>query len=250
MLASVIAITALAGIGGTGMGGLVSCLCRRNSDKVVSLLLSFAAGVMTAVVCFDLLTDALLPEGMAYQYGLPLVIAGVLGGYGVIGLLNTAVDAQEHKRGANGNSLFLAGIIMAAAIALHNIPEGMVIGTAFAGTQLTQSGILMAVVIGLHNVPEGMAVAVPLAAGGMHKLTVVMATAMTGAPTVLGAIFGYFLGTMGPLSLTISLSAASGAMLYVVFGELLPESNLMWQSRIPALAAVIGIMVGMVIVYA
>ena len=255
MLESVVVITAMAGIGGTGLGAVFACLCRRNSDKVISLLLSFAAGVMTAVVCFDLLTDALLPQGMAHQNGLLLVISGVLGGYGIIGILNAVVDSQERKRGAKGNPLFLAGAIMAVAIALHNVPEGMVIGTAFAGTQhggaqLSQSGILMAVVIGLHNVPEGMAVAVPLAAGGMRRWKVTLTTALTGAPTVLGAVLGYFLGTMGPLSLTLSLSAASGAMLYVVFGELLPESQLMWKSQAPALAAVSGMMVGMVIVYA
>lgn len=255
MLASVVAITAMAGIGGTGLGAVFACLCRRDSEKVISLLLSFAAGVMTAVVCFDLLTEALLPEGMAHQNGLLLVISGVLGGYGVIGILNAAVDSQERKRGRKRNTLFLAGVIMAVAIALHNVPEGMVIGTAFAGTQhsgaqLSRSGILMAVVIGLHNVPEGMAVAVPLVSGGMGRWKAILVTALTGAPTVLGAILGYFLGSMGPLTLTLSLSAASGAMLYVVFGELLPESNLMWKSRAPALAAVTGMMVGMVIVYA
>ena len=250
MLASVVAITAMAGIGGTGLGAVFACLCRRDSDQVISLLLSFAAGVMTAVVCFDLLTEALLPEGMAHPDGLLLVVSGVLGGYGVIGILNAAVDSQERKRGRKRNTLFLAGVIMAAAIALHNVPEGMVIGTAFAGTQLSQSGVLMAVVIGLHNVPEGMAVAVPLVSGGMRRWKAILTTALTGAPTVLGAILGYFLGSMGPLALTLSLSAASGAMLYVVFGELLPESNLMWKSRVPALAAVTGMMVGMVIVYA
>ena len=59
MLWNIIWITALAGMGGTGLGGLVSCLFRKDSSKTVSLLLSFAAGVMTSVVCFDLLTEAL-----------------------------------------------------------------------------------------------------------------------------------------------------------------------------------------------
>ena len=58
MIWSVIGITALAGMGGTGLGGLISCLFRKDSSKTVSLLLSFAAGVMTSVVCFDLLTEA------------------------------------------------------------------------------------------------------------------------------------------------------------------------------------------------
>ena len=107
----------------------------------------------------------------------------------------------------------------------------------------------MAAVIGMHNVPEGMAVAVPLIAGGMGRGRAVLTTAVTGAPTVLGAVLGYFLGTLGPATLSLCLSFASGAMLYVVFGELLPESALLWRSRLPALAAVAGILVGMGIVY-
>ena len=108
----------------------------------------------------------------------------------------------------------------------------------------------MAVVIGLHNVPEGMAVAVPLISGGMRKSKAAALTAITGAPTVLGAILGFYLGTMGPSALSLSLSFASGAMLYVVFGELMPESILMWQSKLPALATVIGMLTGLVIIYA
>ena len=71
---------------------------------------------------------------------------------------------------------------------------------------------------------DGMAVSVPLISGGMHKGKAVAITALSGAPTVLGAIAGYALGTMSPLWLSLSLSFASGAMFYVVFGELLPEA--------------------------
>jgi len=256
LLTNVILMTAMAGVGGTGLGGVISCFFRRDSDRVISLLLSFAAGVMTAVVCFDLLTDAVLPEGADRQNSLVLVIAGVLAGYAVIGLLNAAVDRKQRSPhlGTRDGELLLAGAVMAAAIALHNIPEGMVIGAAFAGTQtsglLPRSGLMMAAVIGLHNIPEGMAVAVPLISGEMGRIRAVLTTAATGVPTVLGAVLGYFLGTMGPLSLALSLSFASGAMLYVVFGELLPEASLMWRSKLPALAAIAGILTGMVIVYA
>ncbi|SFP18861.1 zinc transporter, ZIP family [Oscillibacter sp. PC13] len=256
LLIDVIFMTTVAGVGGTGLGGVISCFFRKDSDRMISLLLSFAAGVMTAVVCFDLLTDALFPEGSDRQTSLALILAGVLMGYGVIGLLNAVVDGRRQAQGVrkNGGDLFLAGVVMAAAIALHNIPEGMVIGAAFAGTKssglLPRSGLMMAVVIGLHNIPEGMAVAVPLVSGKMHRPAAILVTALTGMPTILGAILGYFLGSMGPLSLAISLSFASGAMLYVVYGELLPEASLMWQSKLPALAAIIGIMTGMIIVYA
>ena len=276
-----IGITALAGMGGTGLGGLVACLFRKDSSKTVSLLLSFAAGVMTSVVCFDLLAEAL--HTSASTSTVFLVVAGVMVGYIVIALLNAAIDRHtnhevahidenhpktadsleelthanhlhEHIEGRQPRSgLFLAGLVMAAAIALHNVPEGMVIGASFArsvGEILSnRGGLTMAVVIGLHNVPEGMAVAVPLISGGMKKWKSVLITAFTGFPTILGAVLGYVLGAMGSTALAVSLSFASGAMLYVVFGELLPESILMWKSKLPAAATIVGILTGVLIIF-
>ena len=276
-----IGITALAGMGGTGIGGLVACLFRKDSSKTVSLLLSFAAGVITSVVCFDLLAEALHSEETSNNVG--LVVTGVLVGYVVIALLNAWIDRntnhevahidkdhprtadsleelthanhlQEHREGRQPRSgLFLAGLVMAAAIALHNVPEGMVIGTSFARTAsetlLNRGGLTMAIVIGLHNIPEGMAVAVPLISGGMPKWRSAVVTALTGFPTILGALFGFTVGAMGPTALALSLSFASGAMLYVVFGELLPESILMWRSKLPATATIIGMLTGLIIIY-
>ena len=276
-----VGITAIAGIGGTGMGGVIACMFRKDSDKTVSLLLSFAAGVMTAVVCFDLLTEALKTDGRTANVW--LVVFGVIIGFVVIALLNAWIDKEtnhevahidenhprtadsleelthanhlhEHMEGRQPRSgLFLAGMVMAAAIALHNVPEGMVIGASFARTaeQLlsNRGGLIMALVIGLHNIPEGMAVAVPLISGGMSKWHSVGVTALSGAPTILGALMGFLIGTISPTALVISLSFASGAMLYVVFGELLPESILMWKSKLPAMLAVLGLLTGLVIIY-
>ncbi|NCC67218.1 MAG: ZIP family metal transporter, partial [Clostridia bacterium] len=100
-----------------------------------------------------------------------------------------------------------------------------------------------------HNIPEGMAITVPLVAGGMKKSKAILITAASGFPTVIGAILGYWLGNMGDNMQALALSFASGAMLYVVFGELLPESILMWRSKLPAVAVMFGIAVGMVIIY-
>ena len=276
-----VGITAIAGVGGTGLGGALACLFRKDSDKTVSLLLSFAAGVMTAVVCFDLLTEALNTSGPASD--LWLVMCGVTAGFALIALLNAWIDhttnhevahidenhprtadsleelthanhLREHREGRQPRSgLFLAGLVMAAAIALHNVPEGMVIGASFATTadQVlgNRGGLIMALVIGLHNIPEGMAVAVPLISGGMSKWHSVGITALSGAPTILGAVMGFLIGTIGQTALVVSLSFASGAMLYVVFGELLPESILMWKSKLPAALVILGLLTGLIIIY-
>ncbi|MEG1988150.1 MAG: ZIP family metal transporter [Oscillibacter sp.] len=247
LLGQVIGMTAVAGIGGTGLGGVVSCVLGRTSERMVSLLLSFAAGIMTGVVCFDLVVQAVFPEAGGGRTPLWLVAGGILAGYGGIDRLNAWAD--RHSRPGQGG-LVLAGLVIAAAIALHNVPEGMVIGASFAaaGEALPRSGVVMAGVIALHNIPEGMAVAVPLLAGGMKRSRAACITAATGAPTVLGAVGGYYLGTLGPTALALALSGASGAMLYVVFAELLPEATELWQSRLPPLAAVAGIVAGLVII--
>ena len=278
----VVLITAVAGVCGTGLGGLVGAVLRRESTKVVSLLLAFAGGVMLAVVCFELIPDAFRPEGAADDMPLALVIGGVLLGYLIISLLNRIIDKKTNpelqhideghpktaddldelihadhyemhmkKQGDDKRELFIAGIVMAAAIALHNLPEGMVIGASFAGDagRITGgAGLIIAIVIGLHNIPEGMSVSVPLISGGTKQWKAVMITALSGVPTIIGAIIGYSLGLISPVWLSLSQSFAGGAMLYVVFGELLPESFLMWKSKTPAAFVLIGTLVGVVLV--
>ena len=279
----IVIITTIAGVGGTGLGGLAGAVLRRDSTKIVSLLLSFAGGVMLAVVCFDLIQEAFLPEGATQQTSLWIVVAGVLVGYLLIYLLNYLIDRntnpeishidEEHpqtaddldelihadhfhmhkkKGGGEHHELFIAGVVMACAIALHNLPEVMVIGASYAGDAgaiIGGSGFVIAVVIGLHNIPEGMAVSVPLITGGMGKWKAVLITALSGVPTIIGAMLGYSLGLISPLWLALSLSFAAGAMLYVVFGELLPEAILMWRSKLPALFMLIGTLVGLILVH-
>lgn len=252
-------ITAISGMGGTGMGGVVACLFKKDSDRTVSLLLSFAAGVMTAVVCFDLLTEALNTGDRVHLW---LVAIFVLVGYATIALLNGWIEKNTGRDKVNTddsapkklNNMFLAGVVMAVAIALHNLPEGMVIGVSFAAAKqqvlANRGGLAIAFVIGLHNIPEGMAIGVPLVTGGMKKWRAIALTSLSGAPTILGALFGYLIGGISKAALIISLSFASGAMLYVVFAELLPESIEKWRAnRQPALAAVLGLLAGLIIVY-
>ena len=158
---------------------------------------------------------------------------------------------QHYVKKDSKLSLFVAGLVMACAIALHNVPEGMTIGASYAVSQgaMGRAALALAVIIGLHNIPEGMAVSVPLISGGMPKWKAVLITAATGIPTVLGALLGYGLGELGPLSLTMSLGFASGAMLYVVFGEILPQSILMYHSKMPAFSAIVGILAGLLIIF-
>ena len=147
------------------------------------------------------------------------------------------------------HTLRTAGIVLAAAVALHNMPVGMAIGATCAeSSHAFHSGVLAALIIGLHNLPEGMSIAAPLLIGGGKPARAVAITALSGVPTILGACFGYSLGSVNPLMLSISLSFAAGAMLYVIFGELLPESEHLWQHRLSGLATMLGMLVGLILI--
>ena len=247
-----ITITLAAGVGGTGVGGFLGILFNKKSAKTVSGLLSFAAGVMLAVVCLDLVPDAIENSRTT------LVLTGTAFGFLLVFLLNDLTFRfhiiEKDEADISERRLFIGGIVTAVALALHNFPEGMVIGASFirygADYRFTLSQTAVAAVIGLHNIPEGMAMAVPLASGGMRKSAAAAITALAGAPTGLGALVGYFLGTLSPLWLSLALSLASGAMLYVVFGELLPEAYSLNSSPLPVFCALGGILTGIFMVLA
>ncbi len=275
-------VTLISGAGGTGLGGFIGALFKSESNRTISLLLAFAGGVMTAMVCFDLLAEAEEAASQIAEHGVVLVIFAVALGVAVVYLLNHLIDRKTrkevshtadehhpethddidelvhadhlnmHKRHNDSRlSLFVAGVVMACAIALHNIPEGMTIGASFAVSDnlMWGTGMIMAVLIGLHNIPEGMAVAVPLISGGTGRVKATLLTAACGLPTVLGAWLGFWLGDIGPLVFTMSLGFASGAMLYVVFGEIMPESYLIYRSKLPAFAVMVGLALGMFMIF-
>ena len=268
--------TFIAGVAGTGLGGLIGALLQKDSNRVVSLLLSFASGVMLSVVCFDLVVEAI-----DTNVGVTTVIAAIAIGVAVIYALNNWIDRrtnpqvphidENHPKTADNLDelihsdhlqqhvsnhdtkleLFIAGVVMASAIALHNVPEGMTIGASYAssGGVMGSAALVLAVLIGLHNIPEGMAISVPLISGGMAKWKAVLITALSGASTILGAFLGFLLGDIGALGLALSLGFASGAMLYVVFGEILPQSILMYHSKLPAFSAIGGMLLGLFIIF-
>ena len=277
VIETLIVTTAIAGVAGTGLGGIIGAMLQKDSNRIASILLSFAAGVMLSVVCFDLVTEAI-----ETNIGIYFVIFSIALGVAVIYILNYIIDLKtnpeiphidenhpktaddldelihsdhfEHHQSRQDNkvSLFIAGVIMACAIALHNVPEGMTIGASYASNNgvMGSSALVLAILIGLHNIPEGMAVSVPLISGGMGKTKAVFITAMSGVPTIIGALLGYMIGELGALGLALSLGFASGAMLYVVFGEIVPQSILMYHSKLPAFSTIFGMLVGLLIIFA
>ena len=252
----ILILSAIAGSGGMGLGGLLTALIGKRSPSMSCYLLSFAGGVMISVVCFGL-----VPESVELS-NVPLSIAGLVLGVAVVMVLNNIVDkitvvgkenlkihhtSEELHHGGNIDStkLIRSGILMLTVIALHNIPEGMAIGAA--GSYDARFGIVLTVMIALHNIPEGMAVAAPLIAGGIHKAKVVFFTALSGITTLVGALIGILLGSISDATVALSLSAAGGAMLYVVFGEIIPHSVVMTKNRVATIVTLAGVIVGLMV---
>ena len=254
----IIIFSAVAGICGMGFGGLVSAmLLKRPSENMVCWLLSFAAGVMVSIVCFGLLPEAIELAGIAVS------VSGLILGIVIIYGLNYLVDKititrkenlsihstheelyHESQLILNPASILRSGIIILLAVSLHNIPEGIAIGAG--GSHNFSLGALLALMIAVHNIPEGMAIAAPLLAGGVNKWKVVLLVSLSGATTLLGGFIGTLIGSISGFAVAISLSAAGGAMLYVVFGEIMPQSIIMTKNRTASIVALFGIIVGLI----
>ena len=250
----IILLSAFACTLGTGLGGIIAVVIGNHSPSMTMTcrMLSFAGGVMTSIVCFGLIPEAI---GLS---NLTLSVLGIVLGILVIMLLNRFVDGVTEKAQSiyhskansreildNKKVLLRSGIIMLIALALHNIPEGMAIGAG--GSHDIEFGVMLAIMIALHDVPEGMAIAAPLLGGGLNKAPVIFLTALSGTSTFIGGTIGVLIGNISDNAVALSLSAAGGAMLYVVFGEIIPQVIIMTKSRMSTLIMLFGIILGLIV---
>ena len=270
----ILVLSLVAGVVGTGVGGVLGVLLKSKGNKAMSRILSFAGGVMVGIVVFEMLPESFESSeiALANRYGVFVTLASVVCGIVIIFGLNKLLDKIENirethrspeelhhetavlqitqnKESGKGDtkSLLKAGIVMLLAITLHNLPEGMAIGAS--GTADLKMGILVAVLIAVHNIPEGMAISAPLASGGVKAWKTILLTASAGAATVIGAVIGLAIGGIGQLAIAICMGLAGGAMLYVTFCEIIPQAILMDEGRIPAASMLIGILCAMIFVY-
>ncbi len=225
---------------GTTIGGFIGVILKKNSNKFLSFILSFASGLMMAIICFDLIPEALEISSIVQ------VIFGI--GIGIISMI--ACDVLVEKKFSQKktdtfqkNQLLKTGIVVSIGLAIHNFPEGLAIGSGFGAS--IKLGLSLAIAICLHDVPEGISMAVPMKNGGMPKGKVIFYVIVSGLTTGLGALFGAILGTISTTIISICLSFAAGAMLYIVSGELIPESNKLYHGRMTALGNIVGFLIGM-----
>lgn len=234
-------IGASAGIIGTGIGGAMAFILDKPGKKFLSVLLGFSSGLMVAVVCFDLLPEAFEIGGLFY--GLLGTILGVVAIMFCEELINKY--RNRTKAGHPSNKYIQSGILIGIGIALHNLPEGLAIGSGF--TARLSYGWKLALVIALHDVPEGVAMVTPMVIGGARPFKAFISAVIAGIPTGIGAMIGYLLGEISPLLICICLGFAGGAMLYITCNDLIPESRELYPGRVSTLGMIIGIIVGIFI---
>ncbi len=224
---------------GTTIGGIIGCIIKNNSNKFLSFILSFAGGLMMSIICFDLIPEALHISNISES------IIGILLGIVVMTVCDVIVDNKFNNKIINNkkqSNLLKTGIIISIGLAIHNIPEGLAIGSGFDAS--VKLGYSLALAICFHDIPEGISMAVPMKNGGMETYKIMLYVILSGIATGIGALIGGIIGKISERIISICLSFAAGAMLYIVSGELIPESNELYKGRMTAIGNIIGLIIG------
>ena len=218
----------------TTLGAALVFLMKKQSED--GPCMGFAAGVMSAAAVFSMI----LPAMRQNEGGWLIVTLGFMLGAAMI----AGVDALmcRVRRIQNASDSARKRLMMVAAITLHNIPEGMAVGLAFALAGAgVQGGLAAAAVlalgIGVQNLPEGLAVALPFRASGLSRGKSFALGALSGAvEPVFGMLAALMMGA-AQSALPGMMAFCAGAMMQVVFAEMIPQAA---KTR----AGVAGLMAG------
>ncbi len=223
------------GIGVT-IGVILYTFLNIRNKKMQGIMMGLAAGLMMAIICFDILPGAFA------QGGVLIALVGVIIGLGMGMSLENIASVFTERVYTKKSSGVKTGIILTMAIALHNIPEGIALGTLFAISP--QTGIKVALIVMLHSILEGIAIAIPLQKGGVGGKTLGVICATLAFLMGIGAMLGFVVSSLSPIIITLVMGFAAGVILYIVCEELIPESKEAWNGRLTTVAVVLGLMVG------
>jgi ZIP family zinc transporter len=223
---------------GTMIGASLGIVVKKPSNRFLGAVIGFAGGLMLSIVVFDL-----IPEAMTNWSFIGTLIFCFLGIITII-IIDTKVDIGE---GSFGKNKHLKVAFMAAlGLMLHNLPEGIIMGCGFVAGQ--SLGFKMSLIIAIHDVPEGIAVSAPLMASNVKVSKILLYAFLTALPTAIGSWIGVYVGSISENILGACLAFASGIMMYVVCGEMFPESSKLWDGVSSSIGIVSGIMLGLVMI--
>ena len=243
---------------GTVLGAAMVYLLRGEmSERVRKLLLGFAAGVMVAASVWSLLIPSMaMSEDMGRWSWMPAAAGFVLGVLFLL-LLDTVIPhlhmGSDTPEGVLQKHPWKRTTMLAAAVTLHNIPEGMAVGVILAGALAEGSGIelsaalALSIGIAVQNFPEGAILSLPLHSEGMSKTRAFGIGALSGVVEPVAGLITIALFAYIAPALPYLLAFAAGAMLYVVVEELIPESQAEPHSNVPTMGFTAGFVLMMIL---
>lgn len=255
---------------GTVLGSALVFLLKKQIKPIIQrLLLGFASGVMIAASIWSLLIPAIeMAEEQGITPWIPAVVGFILGVLVLIAV-NKIIENIENKnsektlndyynKNNNINNINIkekvkSTMMLTLAVTLHNIPEGMAVGVAFAGllsqnaSMTSASAMSLAIGIAIQNIPEGAIISLPLLSQGKGKLKSFAKGALSGIVEPIGALITIMLTQIVVPILPYLLSFAAGAMIYVVSTDLIPEAQCEKKSNLVAIAVAIGFSIMMLL---
>ncbi len=227
-------MTALGALPALALGGEVP-------DKLMDVLYGLSAGVMLAASAFSLLVPA-LEMGSVF-----LVAGGFLTGAFLIEMGDRFIPHVHPVYGYEGPSSRLRKVwLLILAMTIHNFPEGMAVGVAFAGESFG-AALALALAIGIQNIPEGLAVSAPLVREGYRGRKAVLYGTLTGLVEPIGGLIGAYSVLVIRSLLPFIMGLAAGAMIFVVSDEMIPESHRKGHERWATMGVVVGFVVMMIL---
>ncbi len=213
----------------TALGTVPVVMSHQMSQRSYDMLLGFGAGVMLAASAFSLVIPALAAaksQGAGPWGAGSIVGAGILLGAAALLAIDRAVPHEHFVKGLEGpEAKTLKRVwLFVLAISLHNLPEGLAIGVAFAGPDPV-GAMALATGISIQDVPEGMVVALALRSVGYGRGLSAGLGMLSGLVEPVAAVFGVLVIALSVSLLPWGLAIAAGAMLFVISHEIIPESH-------------------------
>lgn len=242
----------MAAAAATALGVLPMFFTARLPQQVQDAMMGFGAGVMLAAVAFSLIVPGLEVAKTQYSATVAVLIIGVgvlLGGAGIM-LMEALLPHEHFFNQADHNPLLAVnlrrGWLFAFAILLHNLPEGISIGVAFAGEDHI-GAVGLAIGISIQDIPEGLVVALALHQAGYSRNYSAGFGALTGLIEPVGAVLGALAIGLSSAFLPWGLAISAGAMLFVISHEIIPESHRQGHEKYATSGLMLGFVLMMVL---
>ena len=237
-------LSTLAGFS-TMIGTVIIFISPKKNERLLSISLGLAGGVMISVSFMELLPEALGHFSNITNQYLATILMVITLIFGVVfaSLLDKLIPHNEENdtHEMKHENLFRVGIVSALAIMIHNFPEG--IATFMASYESSDLGMAIAIAIAFHNIPEGLTVALPMYISTGSRKKALFTTFISSLAEPIGALLAFLVlrPYINDLSLGIIFGMISGIMLYIALEELLPSSRDYGYPRLALYSAFAGI---------